>query len=865
MRYKFIALTLTTALTVFVSSNANAKTLVGVSDWLVNDVKVGQGPAYCTLARKYQENSTVTFAKNGKGEGTIAFDFGRDVFNAAKAYTIVLNASSIKRQYKIKPASSSVIIMRTGTDASLFDAMQNTGILDVTVEGQAFTVNLDQYRTALGNLNRCVDSLGPKPVVVQADMPRPPKTDQVQDQVLLSAKNTQVESLTAENVNLVQTLESERETFRKRLAENQTSTTGGPTPDAVLVRKLVDAEQRNTQLLRQIGALETQLQSGQNAINPDITSALRASETKISLLEGEKGRLQSLLDEERSKRVALETEIVTLKARTPSSTNATASNANLTNALEAQIISLQQQNTDLRQRLDAVMAQEPKVVVKEVIREVPIAGAGVSTDMVAMAEQLAEAETNALSLKAERDEYRSLLQQERQRLKEAGDLGQQINVANAGANNMVETVRQLEAEKVDLIRQLEFARANPSPSTPTPSVDNEALENRLNDVMQESEQAKQQLRILSDDKKALQAQLARAEADIAAAKQATASSKVAQIASSNATTDLELKSLQSEIFALEAQNRILREDMAANTNRNAINSDQSNEMVKAIEQKYQNRFQAMERENIRLVNELNQEKNKTPTVIGNVIASPVPTPPVIATSSVPVLQAETVVQAPISTQVQKENNSRVSANDARRALRNKITGRPVVTTATPVLPVANVDTVEIANIPASTPAAMPKQEPRLMMELSGDDIKRLVAQSNISLASPINRVSNVSGPDFAAFRWDTGTVFGSAEQTKLSSPAAFEKSVAQYIAKTQSRCVGDFDKTILPVTVTNGLNARAADIACVQNGDSGAAASILFFESGDMFYAVAHESGLDGFQTAMQMRDQMANGLNGLF
>jgi len=865
VRQKFIALTLTTALTIFTASSVDARTLVGVTDWIVSDAKVAQGPTYCTMARKYQENSTITFAKNAKGEGTIAFDFERDVFNAAKAYAITLNSGGVKRQYTIKPVSNSVVIMRTSTDASLFQAMQTTGALDVTIEGQAFTINLDGYGSALANLNECVGSDSATSVVVERTMPRPPKTNQVQEQELLAAQNTRVESLMEDNINLVQTLESEREDFRNRLATEQSTQPVSANADAVLVQKLVDAEKRNTQLLRQISTLETQLQSKQAAVNPDISSALRSSETRLELLEGEKKRLQAMLDEERSKRVALEAEIVALKTRGVSSGDLADGGA-LANELNAQIASLQQQNTDLKNRLESVQNQEPQVIVKEVIKEVPVMNAGTSADM---AEQLAEAETSALSLKAERDEYRSLLQRERQRLKDAGDIGQQINTANAGADSMVETVRQLEAEKVDLIRQLEFAKTNGASTSNIASNNtaNDALKNRLNEVMQESEKAKQSLRILSDDKKALEQQLAKAEADIIAARQASVGNRVSQIASTDATMDAELRSLQAEISALEAQNLILREDMAANKNRTAVDSGASDRMLAELEQKYKGRFQAIERENIRLANALNKEQNKQPEIV----EARMPRQPQIVGKLPDVVDAVSVPVVPVKTVSASDNvgAGSVSPSMARQALRNKITGRTIapspITETTPVANAPSMKAVPIA-VAARTPmAASTHIQSVKMAELSGDEIKRLVAQSNIPLVSPINRVSNVSGPDFAAFRWDTGTVFGSAEQTKLSNPAAFEKSVSQYISKTQSRCVGDFDKTLLPVTTSNGLNARAVDIACVQNGDSGAAVSVLFFENNGMFYAVAHESGLDHFETAMQLRDQMANNLNRLF
>ena len=262
MRNNLIALTLTTALTVFTVSIADARTISGVSEWTVNDVKVAQGPSYCTLARQYQENASVTFAKNIKGEGTIAFDFKRDVFRTAKAYTIVLRAGDVTREYTIKPASKSAMVMRTGTDASMFNAMQNTGALDVTIEDEQFTINLDGYRAALAELNACTGGNVTQPVVVDRAMPRPPRANQVQEQSQLAAQDARVETLLKDNVGLVQTLNKEREEFRMQLgkANSKISQGHGVQSDPVLLQRLADTEDRNAQLLRKVSTLETQLQ-----------------------------------------------------------------------------------------------------------------------------------------------------------------------------------------------------------------------------------------------------------------------------------------------------------------------------------------------------------------------------------------------------------------------------------------------------------------------------------------------------------------------------------------------------------------------------------------------------------------------------
>ena len=61
--------------------------------------------------------------------------------------------------------------------------------------------------------------------------------------------------------------------------------------------------------------------------------------------------------------------------------------------------------------------------------------------------------------------------------------------------------------------------------------------------------------------------------------------------------------------------------------------------------------------------------------------------------------------------------------------------------------------------------------------------------------------------------------------------------------------------------MANGVNAKSADIACVDNMGNGNAASIVFFVRDGMFYALAHEADMKTFTIAMDMRDRLVNAL----
>ena len=289
-----------------------------------------------------------------------------------------------------------------------------------------------------------------------------------------------------------------------------------------------------------------------------------------------------------------------------------------------------------------------------------------------------------------------------------------------------------------------------------------------------------------------------------------------------------------------------------------------------MDAKYQRRLQVIEQENIRLSRALNaaQKQEAQQGIVWNDDAQPdIQAPPSIAGKDEnPQPETASVPAGPSGSE-----GNLVQAVKARQQLRNKITGTPVrprqienkVADAVVPQPLNPQADAAVSQVVLETPT-QPSVVAPAMVALSGDEIRRLISQSQVPLVTPVERVSRISGPDFAAFRWDTGRVYGSGEQSRMASLNGFENAVQGYIAKTASRCAGQFDKTLLPLSAPSGVVARTADIACI-DGDQGAAASIIFFAHDGMFYAMAHETDLDGFQTAMDHRDRLAVGLDSVF
>src|SRR5690606_21487595 len=98
--------------------------------------------------------------------------------------------------------------------------------------------------------------------------------------------------------------------------------------------------------------------------------------------------------------------------------------------------------------------------------------------------------------------------------------------------------------------------------------------------------------------------------------------------------------------------------------------------------------------------------------------------------------------------------------------------------------------------------------------------------------------------DFVAYSWDADQLFGSAEQMQMSAASQFDDLVGRYLEKTKARCMGDFAAVPVLSEKSGTLRVSSYEIACV-SGRGGASASLVFYNDGKRFTAIAHETGLD--------------------
>jgi hypothetical protein len=144
--------------------------------------------------------------------------------------------------------------------------------------------------------------------------------------------------------------------------------------------------------------------------------------------------------------------------------------------------------------------------------------------------------------------------------------------------------------------------------------------------------------------------------------------------------------------------------------------------------------------------------------------------------------------------------------------------------------------------------------------MSADDMGRLLAQAGLKLQGAVETVK--TGSDMVAYSWDTGALYGSAEQQPMGGMGQFDGLVKTYLDKTASRCTGEFGAIPGVTEDRNGARVATYEIACVTDG-GGATAAMVFMARDGLFTAVAHETGMESMDIAMDVRDAVYASLLG--
>jgi hypothetical protein len=166
----------------------------------------------------------------------------------------------------------------------------------------------------------------------------------------------------------------------------------------------------------------------------------------------------------------------------------------------------------------------------------------------------------------------------------------------------------------------------------------------------------------------------------------------------------------------------------------------------------------------------------------------------------------------------------------------------------------------------------PKQEPPTPApDLKKTDITkpgassgRLFSMRDVVIKSGIAdaaSITSIPGTNEKAWRWKSGDVFGSMEQSLLPQASGYEAAIKGYLDKTRTRCPADFAVVPDESNKKNGIRYDTYEIACVGSGINSTAA-ILFTENNGSFASIAHETTSEKMLDALDLRDRLIKALD---
>ncbi len=132
------------------------------SPWSVGPIAAqgAGGATYCSLKNAYSGGRTLVFARDNQGNNSIAVNFGRNMFHAHHKYNVKVRSGHTVRRVDALAASSKILVMETGIDTVLYDAISDHHDISFTTSRRTYGFDLNASvadgLTALGN---CTDAL----------------------------------------------------------------------------------------------------------------------------------------------------------------------------------------------------------------------------------------------------------------------------------------------------------------------------------------------------------------------------------------------------------------------------------------------------------------------------------------------------------------------------------------------------------------------------------------------------------------------------------------------------------------------------------------------------------------------------------
>lgn len=356
------------------SSGDNAR-FAQASSWAISKVTPKGSPAYCTMAARYENNAVFTIARNARAETTLAFDFQRPVFLKDQSYFLSVKIGNLLKTFNANPASSSAMVLRTGSDEGIDSAIAESGFVELSVNGGHYRFDVDGYADAQKQMALCLGaddgassktSGGRAPKALQTKqiaevkavppeavdgVPAQPSQVKISANADASELEAQLRAAIAERDAYHDLLE---ETKKKKVDEARASRPQDQVELGEALKQLDAMQAERADLIRQLERAKSDAEIADAQASAEPSQELQKANKTLSLMQAENESLRKQVEQTQKDILAI---------RQQAQQSAPAPDTAALDKLRGQIADLEQQNDSLRSQAEAAQNKSKAVAM----------------------------------------------------------------------------------------------------------------------------------------------------------------------------------------------------------------------------------------------------------------------------------------------------------------------------------------------------------------------------------------------------------------------------------------------------------------------------------------------------------------------
>lgn len=137
--------------------------------WNVETFDAGDGANICSISNEFNNGFIVQFTGTQRGMNDMSVDFRQAVFEENQSYNMAVNIPGYLDTADLGVAyNEQVVGFDLSAHGGLMNALNDAGVLDVHVEGNAFRFFLTGFTNAANRFENCLADAAPAPAMVSA-------------------------------------------------------------------------------------------------------------------------------------------------------------------------------------------------------------------------------------------------------------------------------------------------------------------------------------------------------------------------------------------------------------------------------------------------------------------------------------------------------------------------------------------------------------------------------------------------------------------------------------------------------------------------------------------------------------------------